>query len=83
MTYIKGNYKISVEHIKEFGKRPSLWIHKGNEAFKMASFGSFEKADLFCKYMEYFLFNTPIPELEHNDGKLEIINNMGNSNENI
>lgn len=31
----------------------------------MASFGSFEKAELFCAYMEYFLFGTPIPDMVH------------------
>ena len=62
MTYGKGNYKISIEQIDGFGKNPGLWIHRGNEAFKMASFGSFEKAELFCEFMEYFLFNTPIPQ---------------------
>lgn len=62
MTYGKGNYKISIEQIDGFGKNPALWVHKGNEAFKMASFGSFEKAKLFEAYMEWMLFGTPIPE---------------------
>ena len=72
MTYGKGDYKISVEHIKEFGKNPSLWVHKGNEAFKMASFGSFEKAEMFCSWLEYFLFDTPIPETFHVNDKVLI-----------
>ena len=71
MTYGKGNYKISIEQIDGFGKNPGLWIHKGNEAFKMASFGSFEKAELFCEFMEYFLFNTPIPEIKHDGNELQ------------
>lgn len=72
MTYGKGDYKISVEHIKEFGKNPGLWVHKGNEAFKMASFGSFEKAELFCAYIEYFLFDTPIPDMVHEGDKVRV-----------
>ena len=72
MIYGKGDYKISVEHIKEFGKNPGLLVHKENEAFKMASFGSFEKAELFCAYMEYFLFGTPIPDMVHEGDKVRV-----------
>ena len=72
MTYGKCDYKISVEHIQEFGKNPGLWVHKGNEAFKMASFGSFEKAELFCAYMDYFLFGTPIPDMVHIGDKVVV-----------
>lgn len=72
MIYVKGNYKISAEHIREFGKKPGLWIHKDNEAFKLASFGSFEKAELFCAYMDYFLFNVPIPDEIQEGDKVRI-----------
>ena len=55
MIYKRGDYAISVEQIDGFGKNPGLWIHKGNEAIKMASFGSIEKAERFMKYLDYLL----------------------------
>lgn len=55
MVYKRGDYAISVEQIDGFGKNPGLWIHKGNEAIKMASFGSVEKAERFMKYLDYLL----------------------------
>ena len=55
MVYKRGDYAISVEQIDGFGKNPGLWIHKGNEAIKMASFGSIEKAERFMKYLDYLL----------------------------
>ncbi len=58
MTYKRGGYSISVYQVDGFGKNPSLWIgtDEPNEAIKVASFGSEEKADLFCKWLEYLLF---------------------------
>lgn len=40
-----------------FGKNPGLWIgtEDPNRMVKMASFGSEDKAALFCKWLEYFL----------------------------
>ena len=55
MIYKRGNYGISVETIDGFGKNPGLWVHHGNVATKMASFGSKEKAEQFLKYLNYFL----------------------------
>lgn len=55
MTYKKGNTVISVEQIDGFGKNPGLWIGSENELVKVASFGSKDKADNFCKWLEYFL----------------------------
>lgn len=60
MTYGKGERKIYVEKIDGFGKYPGLWVGDGNCLIKLASFGSYEKADIFQKYLEYFLFGTPI-----------------------
>ena len=55
MRYMRGDYGISVEQIDGFGKNPGLWIHHGNTAVKMASFGSEEKAERFVKYLDYLL----------------------------
>ena len=57
MIYKRGDYGISVEQISGFGKNPGLWIHHGNMAVKMASFGSAEKADKFIKYLDWLVFN--------------------------
>lgn len=63
MIYKRGDYGISVEQIDGFGKNPGLWIHHGNTATKMASFGSEEKANLFVKYLDYMiLINGKEPE---------------------
>ena len=32
---------------------PGLYIGRRNEFFKVASFGNDEKAELFCRYLEY------------------------------
>lgn len=64
MTYRCGEYGISVEQIDGLGKKPGLYILKENEAYKMASFGSEEKAGLFCKWLEYFLFGDEVPEMK-------------------
>ena len=64
MVYTRGDYKISVEKIDGFGKNPGLWVHKGNQAYKMASFGSEGKAKLFEAYLQWLIFGTEIPEEE-------------------
>lgn len=57
MTYKRGNVGISVYQLDGFGKNPALWIEteNPNQAVKVASFGSPEKAKLFCKWLEYIL----------------------------
>ena len=55
MIYIRGGYGISVEMVEGFGKNPGLWIHHNNQAVKMASFGSTEKAEKFMKYLDYLV----------------------------
>ena len=57
MTYKRGQISISVEQIDGFGKRPSLWLGTDipNQMVKVASFGSEEKAKLFCKWFEYLI----------------------------
>ena len=57
MKYIKGNVNISIEQIDEFGKNPGLWIGTSdpNQSVKVASFGNEDKANLFCKWLEYLL----------------------------
>ena len=63
MIYKRGDYGISVETIEGFGKNPGLWIHHNNQAIKMASFGSEEKAERFLKYLDYLvLINGKEPE---------------------
>ena len=65
MVYKRGDYGISVETIAGFGKNPGLWIHHNNQAIKMASFGSPEKAERFVKYLDYLiLFNGKEPDEE-------------------
>ncbi len=53
MTYSRGDVKISIEKIDGFGKNPGLWIGSGNQLVKVASFGSEDKAQTFCKWLEY------------------------------
>lgn len=57
MTYKRGQVSISVYQLDGFGKKPSLWIgtEEPNQMVKVASFGSKEKADTFCKWLEYML----------------------------
>ena len=57
VTYKRGNEIVSVEQIDGFGKMPGLWIgtEKPNELLKVASFGSVEKAEKFCKWFEYMI----------------------------
>ena len=69
MIYKRGEYGISVEQINGFGKNPGLWIHKGNSAIKMASFGSKEKAEEFIRYLDWLvLINAKEPE--EKDGEI-------------
>ena len=53
MTFNRGGIVISVDKIDGFGKMPGLYIGRRNEFFKVASFGNDEKAELFCRYLEY------------------------------
>lgn len=62
MLYRRGEYGITVEQIDGFGKRPGLWIRRGNTMRKMASFGSEEKAKIFEQYLDYLLTNEKEPE---------------------
>lgn len=57
MTYKRGQVSISVHQLDGFGKNPSLWIgtDEPNQMVKVASFGSEDKARLFCKWLEYIL----------------------------
>jgi hypothetical protein len=55
MTYNTGDYKITIERIAGFGENKGLWIGKGNEIIKVASFGNDDKAEMFKRYMDYFL----------------------------
>lgn len=59
--YKRGRASIVVDG---FGKNPGLWIGTENQAIKVASFGSQDKADLFCKWLEYILgLNNDAPEV--------------------
>ena len=53
--YKRNGVIISVEQIDGFGKNPGLWIgtEDPNQLVKVASFGSEDKAKLFCKWFEY------------------------------
>ena len=53
MTLQKGEYSISVEKI--YGKNPGLWIGTRNGMTKVASFGSADKAEIFCKWLKYLV----------------------------
>ena len=57
MTYKRGHVSISVHQLDGFGKNPALWIgtDEPNQMIKVASFGSKDKADKFCKWLEYLL----------------------------
>lgn len=66
MVYKRGDYGISVEKVDGFGKNPGLWIHKGNEAVKVASFGNSKKAEIFIRYLDYmFLIDGKEPNGEN------------------
>lgn len=55
--YERGNVIISVETIDGFGKNPGLWVgtKDPNQLVKVASFGSNDKAEIFCKWLDYML----------------------------
>lgn len=57
MTYKRGGVFISVHQRDGFGKNPALWIgtDEPNQLAKVASFGNKDKADIFCKWLEYLL----------------------------
>lgn len=57
VAYKRGGATISVEQIDGFGKNPGLWIGTDdpNRMVKVASFGSEEKARLFCNWMDYLI----------------------------
>ena len=54
-TYRRGNAALSVEQVDGFGKNPGLWIGtvKPSSMTKVASFGSKDKAEVFCKWLDY------------------------------
>ena len=70
VTYKRGNILISVEQVDGFGKNPSLWVgtKNPNELLKVASFGSSDKAAVFCKWLEHLLRLNSIDEGEKQDG---------------
>lgn len=55
MRYERGNVVLAVETIDGFGKNPGLWVgtKDPNTLMKVASFGSYDKATVFCKWMDY------------------------------
>ena len=57
MTYKRGQVSISVYQQDGYGKKPGLWIRteNPNQMEKVASFGSEDKARLFCRWLEYLL----------------------------
>lgn len=72
MRYERGNVVVSVNTIDGLGKKPGLYIgtNKPNAVFKVASFGSDEKAYLFRKWFEYMVGLTEVePKVEgqHNE----------------
>lgn len=64
MTFEKGRLKITVEQIDGFGKNPSLWVGNEEGMVKVASFGSEEKADMFCKQMAIIFFDADEEKLK-------------------
>lgn len=54
VTYKRGHVSISIGQVDGFGKNPGLWIgtDNPNQMVKVASFGSYEKAKLFCKWLD-------------------------------
>lgn len=57
MRYTYGNVVIAVQTIDGFGKNPGLYVgtNNPNAVWKVASFGSEDKAQTFCKWFEYFI----------------------------
>ena len=60
MTYRKGDCIISVEQINGCGKKKSLFVGTENELIKVASFVNDDRANVFCKWFEYFLGNKQV-----------------------
>lgn len=67
MMYSIGSVMITVEQIDGFGKKPGLWIGDRSELLKVASFGSVDKAVMFCKWLDYFLGKGEEPTLKGTD----------------
>ena len=57
MTIKRGQVSISVYQLDGFGKNPALWIgtDNPNQSVKVASFGSKDKANQFCKWFKYII----------------------------
>ena len=57
MRYERGNVVISVEKIDGLGKYPGLYVGTNNlnMVWKVASFGSEDKAQTFMKWFEYMI----------------------------
>jgi hypothetical protein len=55
VRYKKDDFIIAVEKIAGFGQHKGLWIGKGNEIIKVASFGNDDKAEMFMRYLDYYL----------------------------
>lgn len=55
MRYGRGNVVIGVYKVDGLGKNPGLWIgtKNPNMVWKVASFGSEDKANTFIKWFEY------------------------------
>lgn len=55
MTYSKGNKMISIE-INDLlgGRKPGLYIGEGNKLLKVASFATYDKANIFDEFLRYF-----------------------------
>ena len=64
MTFDRGGIVISVDKVDGLGKKPGLYIGRRNVSFKVASFGNDEKAELFCRYLEYLCGITDEPPTE-------------------
>ena len=70
MTYSKGHRMISIE-INDLlgGKRPGLYIGEGFKLLKVASFSSFEKAQIFDEWLRYFFGEMLITQNEEEVNK--------------
>lgn len=57
MRYTFGNVVIAVHTIDGFGKNPGLYVgtKNPNMVWKVASFGSEDKAQTFMKWFEYMV----------------------------
>lgn len=70
-AYKRKDVLITVERIDGFGKNPGLWIgtENPNQRVKVASFGSKDKAELFCKWLDYLTgINPDRREVDWNEG---------------